>query len=98
MQAFAPLSKPQVDEDIPDRFLYILGCLATGCGVEAGSWRAFRHQPPRAAAATGSAETLQQTRQSLAASHEATPSPSASVPVQPSSQVLPYPKLLVRCC
>ncbi|KAK9846155.1 hypothetical protein WJX84_001791 [Apatococcus fuscideae] len=56
LQAFAPLSKPQVDGDIPNRFLYILGCLATGCGVESGSWRALRHQPASTASSAGGAE------------------------------------------
>ncbi len=32
--------------DHPDRFLYILGCVAEECGAAEGSWRALRCQPP----------------------------------------------------
>ncbi|KAK9867555.1 hypothetical protein WJX84_009730 [Apatococcus fuscideae] len=47
LQAFAPLIQAQAGEEVPTRLLYIFGCLAAGCGLERGSWRAFRYQLKR---------------------------------------------------
>ena len=85
VQAFAPLSKPQVDVNIPERFLYILGCIAAGCGVEAGSWRAFRHQSAAAASEAGSTEAA--TTAAPPAASEAAARPHEAAMAQLPSEV-----------
>ena len=44
LQAYAPLGASVNGRPLNDRVIYVFGCIAEGCGVQPGCWRALRLQ------------------------------------------------------